>query len=78
MEGVRVDGGCKNFAAENSVVSPFYTKNNNEHVVQMHSCDWLRKMGKDKCKTRTKKTNRPRVEIGYRKMKNLKNTEHVT
>ena len=35
-----MDGGCKNFAAENSVAS----NNNNEHVIKMHDFDWFRKL----------------------------------
>ena len=43
MEGLEVDGGCKNFAAENSVASHFYTNNNNEHASKMHDFVGLEK-----------------------------------
>ena len=39
-----MDGGCKNFASENSEASPFFTSNNNEHVIKMHDFDWFRKL----------------------------------
>ena len=45
MEGEGIDDGCKIFAAENTVASPFYTNNNNEHVIKMHDFDWFREIG---------------------------------
>ena len=62
--------GAKILQLKISVAFPFYTNNNNDHVIKMPDYDWVRKMCKDNCKTRTKKINRPRVKIGYCNMEN--------
>ena len=50
--------GAKISQLKISVAFPFYINNTNEHVIKMPDFDWFREMGYDKCKTRTKKTNR--------------------
>ena len=43
MERLGKDGGCKNCAAENQRGFPFYTNNDNDHLINMPYFDWVRK-----------------------------------
>lgn len=54
MEGVGVDGGCKNFAAENQRCFSFLYNINNDHVINLLDFDLVRKIGYDNCRTRIK------------------------